>query len=262
MNSEATGKIKTAIRFNNRVENYAAYRPGYPAGVVDFLREELKLSTASIVADVGSGTGLLSELFLQNGNEVFGVEPNDEMRAAAAVQLQTHPNFKSVKGTAEATTLADASFDFVTAGQAFHWFDTNKARTEFARILKPGGYAVIIWNLRRTNSTPFLRDYEALLRRVGTDYDKVAKSYAKEEDLHRFFDGNYQIKKFDNSQIFDFAGLRGRTLSASYVPLAGQPGHEEMLAGLREIFNCHQHNGTVEHQYDTEIYYGKVISSQ
>jgi len=262
MNNVTASESKTASRFNHRAEDYAAYRPGYPAGALDFLREELKLSPASIIADVGSGTGLLSESFLRNGNEVFGVEPNDEMRAAAESRLQSYPNFKSVKGTAEATTLAGASFDFVAAGQAFHWFDTDRARAEFARILKPGGYAVIIWNLRRTNSTSFLRDYEALLRRVGTDYDKVAKSYAKEEDLHRFFDGDYRMKRFDNSQTFDFTGLRGRTLSASYVPLAGQPGHEELLAGLREIFDRHHHNGTVEHQYDTEIYYGKVVSSQ
>ena len=121
----------TASRFNNRVENYIAYRPKYPAAVAEFLRNELGLSAASVVADVGSGTGILSELLLRAGCTVFGVEPNEAMREAAEELLQAYPNFKSVHGTAEATTLDDSSVDFVTAGQAFHWFDIEGARREF-----------------------------------------------------------------------------------------------------------------------------------
>ncbi|MDQ3755888.1 MAG: class I SAM-dependent methyltransferase [Acidobacteriota bacterium] len=262
LRNESTSELATAKRFDDRVKNYIAYRPKYPAAIVEFLRDELGLKPSSFIADVGSGTGILSELFLRNGNQVYGVEPNAAMRAAAEDLLKDFPNFHSIDGTAETTGLPNASVDFATAGQAFHWFDTDKARAEFARILKPEGYAVIIWNLRRTDSTPFLRDYESLLRRVGTDYAQVAQSYAQEKDLQRFFANNYGVRKFDNHQHFDFAGLRGRSLSASYVPLAGQPGHEDLLAGLQELFARHQQGGTVTFEYDTEVYFGKVSSFQ
>lgn len=258
MQSEASNEVKTASRFNRRVANYAAHRPSYPPALVDFLRAELKLIPASVVADIGSGTGLLSELFLRHGNRVFGVEPNAEMRVAAEALLQHYPHFQSVKGTAEATTLAEQSIDFVTAGQAFHWFDAERARVEFARILKPAGHVVIVWNLRRRDSTPFLRDYEELLRRYGTDYQQVAAGYARADDLRRLFAGPYGAQRFDNYQDFDLASLRGRSLSASYVPLAGQPGHEEFLAGLAELFARHQQSGAVRFEYDTEVYFGKA----
>ncbi|MGH9945345.1 MAG: class I SAM-dependent methyltransferase [Pyrinomonadaceae bacterium] len=262
MSSEASNEIKTASRFNSRVADYAAHRPSYPPALVEFVRDELKLTPASVVADVGSGTGLLSELFLRNGNRVFGVEPNAEMRVAAEALLQHYSNFQSVGGTAEQTTLADHSVDFVTAGQAFHWFDAEKAHAEFARILKPEGRVVIVWNLRRRDSTPFLRDYEDLLRRYGTDYQQVVAGYAKEDDLRRLFTAGYGTKRFDNYQDFDLAGLRGRSLSASYVPLAGQPGHEEFLAGLAVLFARHRQGGAIRFEYDTEVYFGRVVSNQ
>ena len=135
-------------RFTNRVANYARYRPGYPPAVLTCLRDECGLSPGSTVADVGSGTGILTELFLANGNHVYAVEPNEAMRQAAELSLAHYPGFTSVDGRAEATTLADDSVDFVTAGQAFHWFDAAASRVEFNRILRPGGYTALVWNAR------------------------------------------------------------------------------------------------------------------
>jgi SAM-dependent methyltransferase len=252
------GEIKTAARFDARVSNYAAHRPGYPPGVVEFLRDELKLAPTSAVADVGSGTGILTELLLREGCRVFAVEPNDAMRAAAESALRGYPNFVSVRGTAEATTLDDASVDFVTAAQAFHWFDAAAARAESRRVLRPGGWAVLVWNNRRLDATPFLRDYESLLRRFGTDYAQVAATYADESKLRQFFAGRYGARSFDNFQLFDFEGLKGRLLSASYVPLAGQPAHEPMLAELRRVFDAHQTGGRVRVEYDTDVYFGRL----
>jgi SAM-dependent methyltransferase len=248
----------TIGRFSERVANYIAYRPKYPAVVAEFLRAELGLSTASVVADVGSGTGILSELLLRAGCTVFGVEPNEAMRRAAEELLQAQPNFKSVNGTAEATTLADASVDFVTAGQAFHWFDGVRARVEFRRILKPAGRVVLIWNMRRTDTTPFLRDYEKLLREFGTDYAQVNCEQLPEERIAEFFGGAYQQRSFDNEQVFDYEGVRGRLLSSSYVPLTGQPNHEAMLAELRRIFDLHERAGRVTIEYDTKVFYGRL----
>jgi ubiquinone/menaquinone biosynthesis C-methylase UbiE len=143
-------------RFTNRVDHYTKYRPPYPRAVLDLLRVKCGLTSTSVVADVGSGTGILSQLFLNNGNRVFGIEPNKEMREAGERRLNDHPRFTSVAGTAEATTLDDDSVDLVTAGQAFHWLDPERTRTEFARILEPGGWVVLVWNWRRKDKTPFL----------------------------------------------------------------------------------------------------------
>lgn len=248
-------------RFSSRVENYIKYRPGYPPGVIETLRAECGLSVASLVADVGSGTGLLARLFLDLGCAVTGIEPNAEMRAAAERLLADYPNFISLPGSAEETGLPDASQNFVTVGQAFHWFNPSDARTEFRRILRPGGWVALVWNQRRTTSSPFLRDYEALLQAYATDYNQVNHRNVEEspETIPAFFGGNYRVARFDNVQPFDFEGLRGRLLSSSYAPESGQPGYEEMLVELRLSFDRHQQNGRVLFEYDTRLYYGALL---
>ena len=259
MNIEAgTTETEPTKRFTERVANYVAYRPKYPAAVLEFMRAELNLSPSSIVADVGAGTGILTEMFLRNGNTVFAVEPNEAMRAAAENSLGAFPNFKSVEGTAEATTLASASVDFVTAAQAFHWFNAERALLEFARILRDGGWVVLLWNMRRTDSTPFLRELERILRAYGTDYADGVAEFPREEAIHKIFARGFGTKVFKNEQVFDYAGLRGRWLSASYVPLAGHPNHEPMFAALRRAFDEHNTNGTVNIEYDTVIYYSQL----
>ena len=246
-------------RFSSRVENYVKYRPAYPAAVLDLLAAECGLSPASVIADVGSGTGILSHLLLERGSRVIGVEPNREMREAGERLLAVYPRFASVAAQAEATTLPEHSVDFVTAGQAFHWFDAPRARTEFERILKPGGWAVLVWNARRTASTAFLRAYEALLLTFGTDYTTVDHANVGEGDIRAFFGpGGYRHASFDNQQVFDFEGLKGRLLSSSYTPDPGDPRHAPMLAELRHIFDAHQVDGKVVFEYDTDVSYGHL----
>lgn len=116
----------SAERFSGRVADYLKYRPGYPEELLAFLRSECGLVPGSVVADVGSGTGKLAELFLSGGNTVFGIEPNAEMRLAAERLFSGRSGFHSVAGRAEATTLPDSSVDLVAVGQAFHWFDREK----------------------------------------------------------------------------------------------------------------------------------------
>ena len=179
-------------RFSSRVDNYVKYRPNYPAAIVDVLRADYGLTPDSTIADIGAGTGILSALWLRNGNRVFGVEPNREMREAGERMLAAYPNFTSVDGTAEATTLAADSVDFVSAGQAFHWFDQPKVRIEWARMLKPTGWAVVIWNVRRAD-TPFLHDYETVLQTYGTDYNAVKHRNLDYEDLSAFLDQSAKV---------------------------------------------------------------------
>lgn len=246
-------------RFSDRVENYVKYRPGYPAQTIPFLAQAIGLRPDSVIADVGSGTGILTGLFLRNGNPVFAVEPNKEMRAAAERLLAGYPDFTSLDGTAEAIPLPDHSVDFVTAGQAFHWFDAAKARAEFGRVLQPGGWVVLIWNDRRLEVSEFSAAYEALLQRYATDYRHVNHQNLDEAAFTRFFgSGGYKIQAFENVQYFDLAGFTGRLLSSSYAPLAGHPAHAPMLAELPVIFERYQRNGQVSFEYQTQVYYGQL----
>ncbi len=249
----------TIARFSNRAENYSKYRPGYPSGVLALLKKKCALTPESVVADVGSGTGILSELFLKNGNLVYGIEPNKEMREAAERLLRGRPRFRSVNGTAEAIPLDDHTVDLVAAGQAFHWFDAKRARAEFSRILKAAGWVVIIWNERQKESSPFLKEYEQLLIRYGTDYEKVSAAYPKPGTLEAFFTPcQCQTAQFDNAQMFDFEGLRGRLLSASYAPVETHPCHAPMMEELAKIFERRQTNGKVRVEYVTNVCFGKL----
>jgi ubiquinone/menaquinone biosynthesis C-methylase UbiE len=246
-------------RFTNRVDHYVKYRPSYPPAVLDLLRERCGLTSASVVADVGSGTGILSELFLINGNRVFGIEPNKEMREACERRLGSQPRFTSVAATAEATTLDDASVDLVTAGQAFHWFDSERARAEFARILKPAGWVALVWNWRRKDETPFLAAYERLLAAYRTDRGEAEIWRLGDEMAAKFFgSGSFEKVTFDNEQVLDLDGFKGRLLSISYVPVEGEPGSDEMLRNVEKIFREHQNSGTVRIEYDTKVYYGQL----
>jgi len=242
-------------RFSDRVADYVRYRPEYPEELLRTLEEEAGLAAASVVADVGSGTGISARLLLRSGATVYGVEPNESMRRAAEALLGTEERFHSVAGTAEDTTLADASVDLVTAGQAFHWFDRTRFRAEAGRILRPGGRVALFWNRRRTDASPFLRAYEQLLRRYGTDYAEVDHARLGPDDFAAFFAGPYTSHHFPNEQSFDFEGLRGRLLSSSYVPGSGHPSHEPMLCALRELFGAHQKDGQVRFEYDSELYF-------
>jgi ubiquinone/menaquinone biosynthesis C-methylase UbiE len=249
-------------RFTERVANYAAYRPKYPSAVVEFMRAELGLGQSSVVADVGAGTGIWTEMLLRREGgcrTVFAVEPNDAMRAEVEKSLGKFPCFKSVNGTAEATTLPAASVDFVTAAQAFHWFDTARARAEFARILKPGGWLVLMWNMRRIETTPFLLELERILRAYGTDYERVAADNPGRELMAEVFPRGHGTRSFAHEQILDYEALRGRWLSASYVPLAGHPHHEPMFDSLRRAFDAHQRDGVVSIEYEAVVYYGQLL---
>jgi SAM-dependent methyltransferase len=246
-------------RFSSRVDNYIKYRPSYPAEVVALLAAECGLTPDALVADIGAGTGLLAELFLKNGYRVFGVEPNREMREAGERLLSAYPSFTSIDGTAEATTLGDHSIDVITAGQAFHWFDQEKSRAEFARILRPGGWVALVWNERRVDSTPFLAAYEQLLRTYSSEYETLNHRQIDRETIAAFFKaGTFSSQSFENRQIFDFAGVKGRLLSSSYTPEPGQPRYQPMLDELTAIVQQYQVDGKVAFEYDTNVYYGQL----
>jgi len=252
--------MNSVNRFSSRVENYAKYRPGYPPELLEILQSGCGLTKESVIADIGSGTGLLSKVFLKNGNAVFGIEPNELMRAKAERLPTSFPQFKSVAATAENTTLPTGSIDFITAGQAFHWFDRKAAKQEFTRILKPEGSVALVWNARRLDSTAFLREYEALLLRYSPDYPVVRHETIDDGIADFFAPQPMTCASLENVQRLEFESLKGRLCSSSYAPEAGQPNFEPMLSELRDIFNTHNQNGVVNFEYDTKIYYGHLRS--
>lgn len=250
--------IASTQRFSDRVANYVRYRPSYPPGVIDLLKREVGLQAGSVVADIGSGTGISAELLLGAGCEVHAVEPNREMREAAEKLLQSHAGFHSIDGTAEATTLPDQSVGVIVAAQAFHWFDQAKTRIEFSRLLKPDGFVVLLWNARHLDATPFLRGYEALVQTYATDYSTVRHENIEGTPLKGFFKGGvFTEHTLPNAQHFDFEGLQGRLMSCSYAPAENDPRHAPMMADLRRLFDECQSDGRVSFEYDTRVYVGR-----
>lgn len=243
-------------RFSNRVENYVRYRPGYPVEIVEMLHRNGVAETA-VVADIGSGTGLLSEIFLEAGHGLYGVEPNEGMRAAGEEYLAQYERFHSVNGTAEETTLADESVDLIAAGQAFHWFNRDKTKVEFQRILRPGGVVALIWNNQLEERSELMQEYLALARELGREVNKVSKENAFQHLKGFFAPAEMRQATFANVQIFDWEGLRGRALSSSYMPLEGEANYERLIEGLRDIFERYQKDEKVQFPYRTSVFWGR-----
>jgi SAM-dependent methyltransferase len=249
--------VNAKQRFSNRVADYVRYRPSYPSALLDLLRAECSLRPGHVIADIGSGTGFLSELFLKNGNRVYGVEPNEAMRRTGEEYLASYDSFSSIEGSAEATALNDASVDFVTAGQSFHWFEPDSARREFVRILKSGGWMVIAWNDRRMDEAPFTRAYEDILERFGVDYKQVKESYPEASRIRNFFSA-FSQRDLPNFQILDWDSLRGRLRSSSFTPTEDHPSYAPMMDELRKLFDAYQQDGQVRMDYFTRVYFGKL----
>jgi SAM-dependent methyltransferase len=246
-------------RFSNRVDDYVKYRPSYPEEALRFIIEKAPITSESLVADIGAGTGIFTKLLIDRGVQVVAVEPNAAMREAAERVLGQEPYYRSAAGAAEETGLDDQAVDAVVCAQAFHWFDQARTQQEFHRILKPGGQAFLIWNARKTSGTPFLEQYEQLLRRYGTDYEKVRHTNIAREALLAFFrEGTMKEARFAIDQPCDFDALSGRLRSSSYSPPPGHPNYEPMMAELRRLFDRCEQGGKVVIAYETEIYYGEV----
>jgi SAM-dependent methyltransferase len=248
-------------RFSNRAEDYRRYRPGYPKGVTDLMRDTCGLAPGAAVADIGAGTGIFTRVLLEAGFDVTAVEPNGAMRAAAEEELGGFARFRAIGAPAEETGLPAGAFDAITVAQAFHWFDQAAAGREFRRLLKPEGSVFIVRNQRLEDSSPFARDYEEMLRTLGERYHAVGHrdKEARARGMREFFPpGALAIAQFDNPHVMDWPGLRGRFLSMSYVPKEGEPGHAELLSRLEEIFNAHAVDGRVTFEQVTEVYYGRL----
>jgi SAM-dependent methyltransferase len=246
-------------RFSDLVEDYVRYRPGYPSGVIAFLQSEAGLGRASVVADIGAGTGIFTRLLLATGARVIALEPNDAMRAAAEDELSGHEGFASAPGSAEATGLADQSVSLITCAQAFHWFEPAGTRREFSRILQRDGGCAVLWNTAVIGDSPFAVGYEALKVEFGTDFQRIRhEAIDKTARFDGFFGaGQWTRREFANPQTLDFTHLKGRLLSSSYAPKPGHPRYDAMIAALEELFARCAQGGVIKVDYKTEVYFGR-----
>ena len=245
-------------RFSDRVENYLKYRPSYPRALVDHLQNVSILDRGNVIADVGSGTGKLSEVFLERGFPIIGVEPNREMREAAELILSDCPKFESVEGTAETTGLPRQAIDLLICGQAFHWFNLPQTKVEWQRILAPDAWVALIWNERDTDSA-FLADYEKFLHTYAKSYSEVSHRNIDTATIQSFFSPNQvDIKEFENYQHFDFPALLGRYMSSSYAYTSGDPEFDEAVKALRGLFEIHAVDNRVRFGYKTRAYIAQL----
>lgn len=245
-------------RFSDRVDNYVRFRPHYPAAIIPFLQKAIGLASHWVMADIGCGTGISSELFVGHGNKVLGVEPNGPMRQAAVDHFKHLVNFTAVDGTAEATTLPNGTIDLIIAAQAFHWFDLPVTKAEFKRIGKPNAFTILIRN-ERLADTPFMQQYAELLQNYATDHSSL-NSHDKFLDRAKalFEPATFQIENFANEQTLSFEDLKGRLLSSSYAPLPSHPRYDAMVTDLKHLFDTHQQNGKIPFGYRCQICYGQL----
>lgn len=242
-------------RFSNRVENYTKYRPNYPNEIISFLNITIGLTKGAIIADIGSGTGISSKLFLDNGNEVYGIEPNVEMRFAGEKYLIHYTNFHSIDASSEYTKLQSKSVDIITSGQAFHWFEPEPTKKEFLRILKPDGFVVIFNNRRKFSNNLFMNEYMELIEK----YSERENGNLLNNDLPNFF-GLITINKqiFSNPQVYNLERLKGELLSYSYIPNEENSRFNYMISDLELLFEKYNNNGTLNFDYETVLYYCKM----
>lgn len=252
--------MKSTERFSTRVDAYREFRPRYPREVVDVLRRECGLTPEWLIADIAAGTGLLTEIFLENGNPVIAVEPNAPMRAACSELRTRYPLLERVDGTAEATGLANASVNMVTVGQAMHWFDLPKARAEFARVLKPGGWCAVVYNHRPIGDGGFQDGYERLLNEFGGDYRAVQSRHMTPDKLAGFFAPSEMCcAKLPNHQDLTLEGLRGRILSSSYMPQKDHPRYAAMMGAIGQLFARYARDNVVRMEYVTAVCVGRLL---
>lgn len=251
-------EYNSILRFSTRVNDYDLYRPGYPTELVDFLIDQKIIFSGCQVADIGSGTGISSEIFLNTGCQVYSAEPNPEMQQKAAVRLSKYPGFNPIMGTAENTGLADNSIDIIIAAQAFHWFNNKETSIEFKRILRPNGFVCLIWNDRDHYASEFMKAYEDLIKRFSIDYETVNHQNLSDKDFTRFFGGGFQKKSFLNTQSMDLQGFKGRITSCSYMPDSSHPSFESMNETMENIFTGLNKKNKVAIIYQTKLYFGQI----
>lgn len=242
-------QMNPQTRFSDRAEDYAKYRPSYPAAAIDTLLQGWAESAQFVAADVGAGTGISSRLLAERGVQVWAIEPNAAMRQAA----DPHPGMTFLAASAEETGLPAASVDLVTCFQAFHWVDPDRGLAEFHRILKPGGRLALVWNTRDCTDG-FTQGYSELVRHLSNQHPAESRMVVEQPLLVSPLFRNVHQHRFSYQQTMDFEGLVGRAQSVSYLPKDEQ-AQQQLLSGLQALFEQWMDDrGLVAMTYSTEVF--------
>lgn len=219
-------------RFSNRAEDYARYRPPYPAVAFEIILDGFGDPAQLTVADVGAGTGISSRLMGDRGAQVWAIEPNAAMRQVAT----PHPRVEFRHGTAEQTGLPDQSVDLVLCCQSFHWFDQPVALAEFHRLLKPSGRVALMWNDRNLDD-PFTQEYSNLVaqaadRQIFDRHDRKSAAALEISPHFTQFRAHYPTHTYR----LNLEGLIGLVLSSSYIPKSGT-AHDQLISDLQALYH-------------------------
>jgi len=257
--NELDPSLKPTERFSGRVEAYRRFRSRYPREIIPLLEERCGLTHDSVIADIGAGTGMLAELFLENGNRVLAVEPNADMRAACEELVERYPRLTCIDGTAEDTRLADRSVDFVAVGRALHWFDQQKCRPEFIRILRDDGWVVLASQGPHTRSEPVILEFQTIIKAHGLDYAQMQHRYDLDSAARRLFaGGEFHEAEFASPEEMTYDELEGFMLSLSVIPQPGHPGFPAMQHALREYFARHESGGKIRIPMTCKVHFGHL----
>lgn len=247
-------------KFDGMGKIYAQFRPAYPQEFIDYLYFGIGMNENSVIADVGSGTGILTRQLLEKGSKVFAVEPNSDMRMAAEKDLRRFIGFVSVNGSDQNTMLADKSVDYITAAQAFHWFDRVQFKIECGRILKPNGKVILVWN-RRDETNELVRDNDAVNKKYCPNFKGASggmRGAESEDDFKDFFAGDYETRIFRNDLNYDEQNFIGRNLSGSYALKESDGNYLDYVAELKSLFDKYSANGYLAMPNVTRSYAGRM----
>lgn len=248
-------------RFSDKAEIYEKYRPSYPKESLDKILELCNMVPDKNikVADIGSGTGKFTKLLLDAGFNVYAVEPNEKMSSVSKGKFINYDRFNLIKGTSERTWLNDNSISLITAAQSFHYFDLDKTKKEFKRILKKDGFVALLWNFRLRTSE-FIKEYENTIYNMHSK--KIKPTYAQNnmsDMLFKDFFANHCMFNIPNSQEFTFDELWERTLSNNNMPKEGEIRYLELYDSIKDLFDRYSKDGKVLFKYRTQIVIGNFI---
>lgn len=241
-------------------EIYAKYRPTYPTSFIQYLSTDIGLNSNSVVADIGSGTGILTKLLLNTGAKVYAVEPNDDMRKIAEINNQNSANFISVNASAENITLTEHTIDYITVAQSFHWFNRACFKKECQRILKPNGKVILIWN-RRDETSELVQEIDSISQKYCPNFSGSLcgmRGANTENEYQDFFVGKYDTQIFPNDILFDKERFIGLHQSASYRLDENDKNYHNYIHALSDFFDLHSTNGKLILQNNTYCYVGLV----